>query len=413
LADKKSKRKKIKADATRREIMATYFEEIRLAAEEGKGKVAWCTSVGPAELLYALGFKVHFPENHGAMLGSGRLSNDYIPVANAHGYSPEICSYLTSDIGAYLKGETPLKKFYGYKGLPKPDVLVYNTNQCRDVQDWMAWFAHEFKVPAIGISSPHPVPELTVAHVKDVEGQLKDLVEPLEKIADRTLDMAEFKKTVQLSHDGCVLWREVLETSIHVPAPLTFSDGCIHMGPIVVMRGTQPAVDYYKELKAELEQRNQDGMAAVDDETYRIYWDGMPIWGRLRAHSDLVARLKANIVASTYCNSWVFDDLDGTRPFESMAEVYTKLFINRTESIKQEYILDMVKKFKIDGIIFHDSKTCPNNSNNRYGMPQRLEKYFDIRTLVIQGDLCDLRMVSDGQIETAVEAFIEQLEAHR
>ena len=36
MAEKKGKRKKIKADATRREMMATYFEELRLAAEEGK-----------------------------------------------------------------------------------------------------------------------------------------------------------------------------------------------------------------------------------------------------------------------------------------------------------------------------------------------------------------------------------------
>ncbi|MBC8419098.1 MAG: hypothetical protein H8E10_10935 [Desulfobacterales bacterium] len=28
--------------------------------------------------------------------------------------------------------------------------------------------------------------------------------------------------------------------------------------------------------------------------------------------------------------------------------------------------------FKFDGIIFHDAKTCPNNSYSRYGMPERL-----------------------------------------
>ena len=66
--------------------------------------------------------------------------------------------------------------------------------------------------------------------------------------------------------------------------------------------------------------------------------------------------------------------------------------------------------FKIDGIIYHDSKTCPNNSNNRYGMPQRLEEETGIPSLTINGDLNDLRCLSDEQAKTNIEAFIEQLE---
>ena len=70
----------------------------------------------------------------------------------------------------------------------------------------------------------------------------------------------------------------------------------------------------------------------------------------------------------------------------------------------------MLEFFKIDGIIYHDAKTCPNNSNNRYGMPQRMEAKTGIPSLVINGDLNDLRLLSDEQTKTNIEAFIEQLE---
>ena len=50
--------------------------------------------------------------------------------------------------------------------------------------------------------------------------------------------------------------------------------------------------------------------------------------------------------------------------------------------------------FKFDGIIFHDAKTCPNNSNSRYGMPERLAQKSGIPTLTINGDLNDLRCYS-------------------
>jgi benzoyl-CoA reductase/2-hydroxyglutaryl-CoA dehydratase subunit BcrC/BadD/HgdB len=402
------KRVEIKASGELRKVMGLHFEEIRQAAEEGKGKVAWCTSVGPAELLHAFGFRVYFPENHGAILGTSRASADFIPLANAAGYSPEICSYLTSDIGGYLKKETPLKKLYGFKAIPKPDVLVYNTNQCRDVQDWFSFYQREFNVPLVGISTPHPVPALEESHIKGVESQIEALVEPLEKVAGTKLDLAALKKAVALSRECTDLWNDVLRTGSAVPSPLTFFDECIQMGPAVVMRGRQEAVDYYKLLLAEMKERVKDHVAAVEGEKLRLYWDGMPVWGRLRDLSEQFASLRACVVVSTYCNSWIFDELDASRPFHSMAKAYTKLFINRTEQVKQEYIRRLVRDFKADGIIFHDSKTCPNNANSRYGMPQRLSKE-GIPTLVINGDLCDLRFYSDVQVRTSIEAFAEQL----
>ena len=403
-----SKRVEIKASSELRKVMALHFEEIRQAAEEGKGKVAWCTSVGPAELLQAFGFRVYFPENHGAMLGTSRASADFIPAATAAGYSPEICSYLTSDIGGYLKKDTPLKKLYGFKGIPKPDVLVYNTNQCRDVQDWFSFYQREFNVPLVGISTPHPVPALEERHIKGVESQIEALVEPLEKVAKTKLDPAALRKAVALSRECTDLWNDVLRTGTAVPSPLTFFDECIQMGPAVVMRGRQEAVDYYKLLLAEMKARVKDGVAAVEGEKLRLYWDGMPVWGRLRDLSEQFTNLRACVVVSTYCNSWIFDELDASKPFYSMAKAYTKLFINRTEQVKEEYIRRLVRDFKAHGILFHDSKTCPNNANSRYGMPQRLSKE-GIPTLVINGDLCDLRFYSDVQVRTSIEAFAEQL----
>jgi benzoyl-CoA reductase/2-hydroxyglutaryl-CoA dehydratase subunit BcrC/BadD/HgdB len=182
------------------------------------------------------------------------------------------------------------------------------------------------------------------------------------------------------------------------------------MGPAVVGRGTQKAVEVYKGLLAELEERIQNQQGSIDNERFRIYWEGMPVWGRLRAHSELFAGLHANVLASTYCNSWIFSKLNPEDPFNSMAEAYTELFIVRSDEAKEKYIMDMLNFYKIDGIIYHDAKTCPNNSNCRYGMPRRLEKKSGIPSLTIHGDLNDLRLLSDEQTKTNVEAFIEQLE---
>jgi benzoyl-CoA reductase/2-hydroxyglutaryl-CoA dehydratase subunit BcrC/BadD/HgdB len=395
-------------------IMADYYYEIDSAAKSRDHKVAWCSSVGPTEILRSLGFHVYFPENHSALLGATRMATDLIPYANAIGYSPEICSYLTADVGAYLKGVTPLSKAYeGIKSIPKPDVLVFNTNQCRDVQDWFEWFAKEFHAPLIGVYTHRGIKDVTETHIPSISQQMEEMIKPLEKISGNTFDINELKRIIALSRECSNLWKKVLDTAATIPAPLTFFDDTIHMAPAVVLRGTQQAVDYYKLLLTELKERIKNNVGAVNGERFRLYWEGMPIWGRLRVHSELFSSLRTCVAASTYCNSWIFTEFDSTDPFKSMAKAYTELFIVRADESKENYLKEMIDFFNIDGIIFHEAKTCPNNTNSHYGMPKRLEEDTGIPNLIINGDLNDLRCLSDEQFNTNIEAFIEQLEDKR
>ena len=408
--EKKVKRNVIKSAGDVGRFMAEYYYDLDAVAKSGEQKIAWCTSVGPAEILRAMGFAVYFPETHSAMLGATRMATDLIPKANAIGYSPDICSYLTADIGAYLEDITPLAKaFKGIEGIPKPDVLVYNTNQCRDVQDWFMWYGSEFKAPVAGIETYRNVGDVTSDHIFSIAKQMEALIEPLEAVSGTKFDIEKLKATVDLSRKCSDIWKKILDTAAAVPSPITFFDGTTLMGPAVVGRGTQKALDVYEKLLAELEARVANKEGALEDEQYRLYWDGMPVWGRLSAHYKLFAGLNANVLASTYCNSWIFSALDPDDPFNSMARAYTELFIVRSDEFKEDYIRRMLDFFKVDGIIYHDAKTCPNNTNCRYGMPQRLTAETGLPNVTIHGDLNDLRLLSDEQTKTNIEAFVEQL----
>ena len=391
-----------------RVTMGAYYGSLADAALRKTAPVAWCTSVGPAELLRALGFAVHFPENHAAMMGAARTANRYLPLAHAKGYSQDICSYLTSDIGAYTAGESPLKT-YGLERAPKPDVLVFNTAQCRDVREWFEWYGRELHVPVIGVHSPRSIDDVTEGDIDFVARQLESLVAPLEQVAGTRLDDTRLKAAIRSSRDTARLWGACLETASASPAPFTFFDACVHMGPAVVLRGTDDASDFYAILLAELEQRVDDGVGAVPGETLRIYWDGMPVWGRLRALSNMFAEFHTAVVASTYCNSWAFPDLDPADPWRSVARASLELFIARSEAPKERYIARMAESYDVDGVIFHDCRTCPNNSNTRYGMPGRITERLGIPTLVLDGDVNDLRCFSDEQARTNIEGFVEQL----
>jgi len=399
----------LRSTAHMKALLEAYFQELGVAAREKTAPVAWCSSVGPAELLRALGFRVYFPENHGALLGATRTANAYLPRAHALGYSPDICSYLCSDIGAFLAGETPLRRF-GLDAVPRADVLVFNTNQCHDVRTWFEFYGREWKVPVIGVTSFRTVDAVKERLVDAVAREIHALVPELESIADTRLDAAMLERVMAESLECTRLWKACLETAAHRPAPFTFFDGTAHMAPAVVLRGLPEATAYYRVLLAELQERIEHGVAAVPGERHRIYWDGMPIWGKLRALSELFAGLGAGVVASTYCNSWIFDTLDPADPFRSMARASLELFIARAEGPKERYLERMVGLYGIDGVLFHDARTCPNNSNSRYGMPARLRDRLGVPVLTIDGDLNDLRCFSEEQSRTNIEGFIEQLE---
>jgi benzoyl-CoA reductase/2-hydroxyglutaryl-CoA dehydratase subunit BcrC/BadD/HgdB len=398
----------IRSTTALKQTMAAYYRSLGDAAERKAAPVAWCSSVGPAELLRALGFAVFFPENHSAMLGAARTEGRYMPLAHAQGYSQDVCSYLTSDIGAYLAGETPLSAF-GLSAVPRADVLVFNTNQCRDVRDWFEWYGRQWGAPVIGVRSPRAIDRVTDGDVDAVTRQIEALVPTLESVAGARLDAMMLATVVRRSRECSDLWDACLRTASHRPAPLTFFDATIHMGPAVVLRGEEAASQYYRELLGELTERTRDAVEAVPGEALRLYWDGMPVWGRLRSLATTFAGFRTAVVASTYCNSWVFPDLDPADPMPSMARASLELFIARSEGPKEQYLERMIDQYHVDGVVFHDCRTCPNNSNTRYGLPRRLSERLGIPSLILDGDVNDLRCFSDEQAKTNIEGFIEQI----
>jgi benzoyl-CoA reductase/2-hydroxyglutaryl-CoA dehydratase subunit BcrC/BadD/HgdB len=222
-------------------------------------------------------------------------------------------------------------------------------------------------------------------------------------------DPDRLRETVASSYRCTLGWKKVLRLAEAKPSPLSFFDATIHMGPAVVLRGDPRAERYYETLAAELQERTAARQSAVDGERHRFYWEGMPVWGKLREHAELFAGQHACVVASTYCNSWIFDGLAAPDPFAGMARAYTELFIVRSEEFKEQYLSRMARDYQIDGVIYHDAKTCPNNSNNRYGLPQRPAERLGIPHIVFNGDLNDLRLYSDEQARTQFEALVEQL----
>ncbi len=94
----------------------------------------------------------------------------------------------------------------------------------------------------------------------------------------------------------------------------------------------------------------------------------------------------------------------------SMIKAYATIFITQSQRGKLEYLDDVASRFKVDGFIFHDAKTCPHNSNNRYALPAMVKESTGKPVLTVYGDLVDLRHFSDEEFTLRLEAFLEHLD---
>jgi benzoyl-CoA reductase/2-hydroxyglutaryl-CoA dehydratase subunit BcrC/BadD/HgdB len=260
----------IKAQTKLRSLLRDYFLDLDAASRDPARRVAWCSSVGPCEILVAFGYATYFPENHGALIGARKVSHKYIPYAVNAGYCAESCSYMNSDIGAALAGHSPLQEAYGLAGPPDPEVLVYSTNQCREVQDWWKFFGRRRGAPVFGVRPPSHLGAVTSDMVRYVRSQLLDLIQRIGDASGRRFSFPKLEEVVHLSSRASQLWNRVLDTARVHPSPLTFFDGLIHMAPVVVMRGSQAAIDYYETLLAEMRQRIHDGVGAIPEERHRL-----------------------------------------------------------------------------------------------------------------------------------------------
>ncbi len=374
------------------------------AVDRQEHPVAWCASIVPVEFLRTMDVMPLFPENHAALIGAVKMGVELAEVAEAAGYSTDICSYARVDIGQALSGNSPVG------GLAPPDFLVCCNNICSTVIKWYENLAHHFRVPLYLIDTPfNHGDENCSSSIRYVKAQLEEFIPWLEEVTGKHFDMDRFREIAEISTQTSIIWREVLELGKHKPAPFAGFDTFNYMMPAVTMRGTREALDYYRVLKNELEQKVATGKAAVPEEKYRLLFNGIPVWYALRPMSDLLRQHGANIVCSTYTSAWLLE-FDQDNLLESMAEAYTNILINQGFEQKVNDVLSLIKEYSIDGILQHSNRSCKPYCFGIYDLSKIVqESSLGVPSLVFDGDQTDARNFSWAQFENRFQSFMETL----
>ncbi len=397
----------LRCSARTKELIALHYLRGNYAHLDGK--VAWVTSGAPIEFLKALGYHIHYPENHAAICGAARRTVEISTQAENAGYSTDICSYARTDIGYVLSGLTPVRK------IPRPDLLLTCTNICQTVLQWYRVLAHHFNVPLVLIDTPFIYAEVTDHAIDYVKRQIEEAILCAESVAGKSLEAHKFEQTARFSRLASQLWLELIERCKHRPTPISVFDQFTQMAPVVEMRGEPTTVDLYAAMLKEVDERIARGVGVVKEERKRLLWDNLPIWYRLRYLAEFLGAHGVVVTASTYTHAWgeLAILAESQDPIETMARTYIYPILNRGTGDKLATMLKMVEGYQLDGVILHSDRSCKPYSVGQIDQRDRLIREHGIPALLLEADHNDPRAFSEEQIANRLAAFIEMLETGR
>lgn len=366
-----------------------------------KRPVAWVTVFTPVELLHAMGIYPLAPEQFAALCGARGYVLEYLQEAERRGYSQNLCSYSRCILGYVLDG---IKG-----GFPPPDILITFRNSCDVYVKWWQSIHIHTNIPLFIGEAPYILSEDDLHnYVLDyVVEQLEKLIALIKEKFRLSLNMDRLVEAVKLSDKASELWLQILKLRKHRPCPLGGRDSASDIFPLVIMQGTETAVNFYQELLNEVKDRIAHKKGVIENERYRLMFDGIWMWYAF----DLVRYLEdkgAVFVYEPYSWAWAYR-MDPSKPLESIARKIIDMGLNVDVDLRIKRFISEVKDIDVDGAIILSNRSCKTWSGPQSITIEVLTEELGIPCLVIEADHDDPRQYSEAQIKNRIDAFIEML----
>jgi len=416
----------VEKDASMRKqkaMMAAHYDRLTSVPETGE-KV--CDTFVPGnlnELIRCFDLVNNLPEVNAIQSGLRRLSGGYVMEAEKVGHSEDVCTYVKSDIGMMAKGNIAPngKKF------PAPDVLLLSYTGCFTFMKWFELLREQYKCETIMLHTPYMADgKITQNMVDYMVKQLTDEVIPkLEKISGVKFDidrLREYLKKSSVAEDDLV---HVLQTAKNKPSPIdSYFGGIYYIGPIFgAFRGTDDAVEYYRFLREEVDQRLAEGKGPVTpdgdmgEERYRLVVEGPPNYTNFRQFWKMFYDEGAVVVASSYTKVGGVYDFgfrhDPDKPLETLAEYCLNVYTNRSLPMRIDMLLNYLDEYQADGLLINSIKSCNSFSAGQLLMMREIEKRSGKPAAFVESDLVDPRYFSAANIKNRLESYFQMIEQKR
>ena len=385
-------------------IAADAYTDAIAAKKAGK-PVAWMASNFPIEIPETLGIATVFPENQCAAIAARGAGERMCNVAEADGYSNDICAYARISLAYAKLKECPEQE------VAMPDVLLCCSNICHCMIKWYENLSIELGVPMILIDIPfNPNYEPSQEMLDYVTAQFWEAVHRLEDMFGLKWEDEKFKQVAAHSSKSSKLWIAATEEGRHTPSPFNGYDLMNHMAVMVTARGKEEAVEAMDTLLKEYKQNVAEGKSTFRvEEKYRIMTEGIACWPYLRVTSRGLKDRGINMVTTIYADGFgfIYDT------FEEMIRAYCIVCGCINLERARDKRLKLAKNANIEGILVHNNRSCKLWSGFMNEMSRQIGKECNVPVISYDGDQADPRNFSEAQYDTRVQGLMEIMEANK
>lgn len=385
-------------------IASDAFADAIEAKKEGK-PVAWVSSNFPVEIPETLGLATAYPENQAAGIAARGAGERMCEVAEADGYSNDICAYARISMAYAKLKECP------EQDVAMPDVLLCCNNICNCMIKWYENLAIELNIPMILLDIPfNPDYEVSQAEIDYVSAQFWDAVHTLENLFDVKWSDERFKEVTGFSCRSSRAWLDATAQAKYTPSPFNGFDLLNHMAVMVTARGKEAAGDAMEQLLKEYKENHENGTSTYrGEEKYRVMFEGIACWPYLRATSHGLRDRGINMVTTIYADAFGFD----YHSFDEMIAAYCSVpnAINLEKS--RDKRIKLCKDNNVEGLLVHTNRSCKLWSGFMSEMSRQIGEACGIPVTSFDGDQADPRNFSEAQYDTRVQGLMEIMEANK
>ena len=385
-------------------IASDAFADAIEAKKEGK-PVAWVSSNFPVEIPETLGLATAYPENQAAGIAARGAGERMCEVAEADGYSNDICAYARISMAYAKLKECP------EQDVAMPDVLLCCNNICNCMIKWYENLAIELNIPMILLDIPfNPDYEVSQAEIDYVSAQFWDAVHTLENLFDLKWSDERFKEVTGFSCRSSRAWLDATAQAKYTPSPFNGFDLLNHMAVMVTARGKEAAGEAMEQLLKEYKEHHENGTSTYrGEEKYRVMFEGIACWPYLRATSHGLRDRGINMVTTIYADAFGFD----YHSFDEMIAAYCSVpnAINLEKS--RDKRIKLCKDNNVEGLLVHTNRSCKLWSGFMSEMSRQIGEACGIPVTSFDGDQADPRNFSEAQYDTRVQGLMEIMEANK
>ncbi|MFQ5892575.1 MAG: benzoyl-CoA reductase, bzd-type, subunit O, partial [Candidatus Methanofastidiosia archaeon] len=310
--------------------------------------------------------------------------------------------------------------------------FLWQTHICCTHAKWYQHIAEYKNIPFFCVDvSVGPYTEIDENRIEYIVSQLHDGIEWMEEVTERSYDDEKLIEAVNIECETTALWAEICSLNKNIPAPIDektmyslYVFGTLH-------RHSKDVLGFYKDLRDEIRERVERGIAAIPNEQCRVMTDTQPPWSFLKIYRYL-EKYGCVSVGSLYTfgligiweegedGKWVPRKTPRQKGIkiknrDHALRILVEWTLSRPEwqhfyhqKFKSKMMARIAREWKVDGILLHYNRGCEGLSlgiaENRLDL---IDMGFPVMTF--EGNMGDEMEFDETKTIDRIDTFMESL----